>query len=82
MSARIDHTVTSGTFSLDGGTWDVDNNVWVIGDDDLMVDGAIERVLAALAWEMGATLLTADRDFEALPEIATANWLDRLATQP
>ncbi|MDT4949507.1 MAG: hypothetical protein QOJ37_2102, partial [Pseudonocardiales bacterium] len=31
MSARIDHTVTSGTFSLDGGTWDVDNNVWVIG---------------------------------------------------
>lgn len=33
MNARIDHTVTSGTFSLDGGTWDVDNNVWVIGDD-------------------------------------------------
>jgi len=31
---RIAHTVTSGTFSLDGGTWDVDNNVWVIGDDD------------------------------------------------
>lgn len=30
---RIDHAVTSGTFSLDGGTWDVDNNVWVIGDD-------------------------------------------------
>lgn len=33
MSFRIDKTVTSGTFSLDGGTWDVDNNVWVIGDD-------------------------------------------------
>ncbi|MEP6800139.1 MAG: MBL fold metallo-hydrolase [Lapillicoccus sp.] len=30
---RIDHTVTSGTFSLDGGTWEVDNNVWVVGDD-------------------------------------------------
>lgn len=30
---RVDHTVTSGTFSLDGGTWDVDNNVWVVGDD-------------------------------------------------
>lgn len=29
---RIDHTITSGTFSLDGGTWDVDNNVWVVGD--------------------------------------------------
>ncbi|MFY1631840.1 MBL fold metallo-hydrolase [Solwaraspora sp. WMMB335] len=33
MGARIDHTVTSGTFSLDGQTFDVDNNVWVIGDD-------------------------------------------------
>ena len=25
--------VTSGTFSLDGQTFDVDNNVWVVGDD-------------------------------------------------
>jgi glyoxylase-like metal-dependent hydrolase (beta-lactamase superfamily II) len=33
MTARLDHAVVSGTFSLDGGTWDVDNNVWVIGDD-------------------------------------------------
>ncbi|MGC9668741.1 MBL fold metallo-hydrolase [Planosporangium sp. 12N6] len=33
MAARIDHTVTSGTFSLDGQTFDVDNNVWVLGDD-------------------------------------------------
>ena len=33
MTARIDHTVTSGTFSLDGETFDVDNNVWVVGDD-------------------------------------------------
>lgn len=29
----IDRVITSGTFSLDGGTWDVDNNVWIIGDD-------------------------------------------------
>jgi len=33
MAARVDHTVTSGTFSLDGQTFDVDNNVWVVGDD-------------------------------------------------
>ncbi|MEV6693828.1 MBL fold metallo-hydrolase [Micromonospora sp. NPDC051196] len=33
MTARIDHAVTSGTFSLDGQTFDVDNNVWVVGDD-------------------------------------------------
>ncbi|MFL6179412.1 MAG: MBL fold metallo-hydrolase [Actinomycetes bacterium] len=33
MAARIGHAVTSGTFSLDGETFDVDNNVWVVGDD-------------------------------------------------
>lgn len=33
MSARIERLVTSGTFSLDGGTWDVDNNVWLVGDE-------------------------------------------------
>ncbi|NQW73271.1 MAG: MBL fold metallo-hydrolase [Actinobacteria bacterium] len=33
MTIRIDHAVTSGTFSLDGDTFDVENNVWVIGDD-------------------------------------------------
>jgi glyoxylase-like metal-dependent hydrolase (beta-lactamase superfamily II) len=33
MSARIEHTTTSGTFNLDGGSWDVDNNVWLVGDD-------------------------------------------------
>ncbi len=29
----ITRVVTSGTFSLDGGTWDVDNNIWLVGDD-------------------------------------------------
>jgi len=38
----IDHLVTSGTFSLDGGTWDVDNNVWLVGDANevLVIDAA------------------------------------------
>lgn len=42
MAARIDRLVTSGTFSLDGGTWDVDNNVWIVGDDSevLVIDPA------------------------------------------
>ena len=37
---RIDRGVTSGTFSLDGETFDVDNNVWVVGNDDecLVID--------------------------------------------
>jgi len=34
---RIDRVVTSGTFSLDGGTWDVDNNIWLVGDDTEVV---------------------------------------------
>ena len=33
MPARVDHTVTSGTFTLDGETFEVENNVWVFGDD-------------------------------------------------
>ena len=39
---RIERVVTSGTFELDGGSWDVDNNVWLIGDDSdvLIVDAA------------------------------------------
>jgi glyoxylase-like metal-dependent hydrolase (beta-lactamase superfamily II) len=38
----IDKVVTSGTFSLDGGTWEVDNNVWLVGDarEVVVVDAA------------------------------------------
>jgi len=50
---RVDHGVTRGTFSLDGETFDVDNNVWVVGDDDecLVIDaphdvGGILEVVA------------------------------------
>jgi len=34
---RIERVVTSGTFELDGGSWDVDNNVWLIGDDEQVI---------------------------------------------
>jgi glyoxylase-like metal-dependent hydrolase (beta-lactamase superfamily II) len=38
--ARIEKAVVSGVFSLDGQDFDVDNNVWLVGDDDevLVVD--------------------------------------------
>lgn len=38
----IERIVTSGTFSLDGGTWDVDNNVWLVGSGEevVVVDAA------------------------------------------
>ena len=34
---RIDRIVTAGTFSLDGQDHDVENNVWLVGDDDRVV---------------------------------------------
>ncbi len=39
---RIDRVVTSGVFALDGQEWDVDNNVWIVGDDEevLVIDAA------------------------------------------
>jgi glyoxylase-like metal-dependent hydrolase (beta-lactamase superfamily II) len=39
-AARIDKAVVSGVFSLDGQDFDVDNNVWLVGDDDevLVID--------------------------------------------
>ncbi|GAA1026444.1 MBL fold metallo-hydrolase [Virgisporangium ochraceum] len=38
----IDHLVTSGQFTLDGGSWDVDNNVWIVGDatECVVIDAA------------------------------------------
>lgn len=39
-NVRVDHAVVSGTFSLDGETHEVDNNIWVIGTDEecLVID--------------------------------------------
>ena len=52
MTARVDHAVTSGTFTLDGETFDVDNNVWVVGDDEecVVIDAphSVEDILAVV----------------------------------
>ena len=39
-TARIDKAVVAGVFSLDGQDFDVENNVWLVGDDDevLVID--------------------------------------------
>ncbi|UOR00543.1 MBL fold metallo-hydrolase [Leucobacter allii] len=65
--ARIERLVTSGTFSLDGGTWEVDNNVWIVGDDAeaIVIDPAHDA--AAIAEAVGdrrvfAILLTHGHD--------------------
>ena len=42
MALRIDNVITSGIFSLDGEDFEVDNNIWLVGDDDevIVVDAA------------------------------------------
>ncbi|NMO04072.1 MBL fold metallo-hydrolase [Gordonia sp. TBRC 11910] len=57
MTARIDRVVTSGTFSLDGGTWDVDNNIWLIGDDaEVVVIDAAHQAAPILDAVAGRTV--------------------------
>ncbi|MGY1944505.1 MBL fold metallo-hydrolase [Nocardia asiatica] len=53
VSPRIDRVVTSGTFALDGGAWAVDNNIWLVGDDEevVVIDAAhdADPIVAAVA---------------------------------
>ena len=37
MSENISRVVTHGTFELDGGSWEVDNNIWIVGDENEVV---------------------------------------------
>ena len=77
MTARVDHLVTSGTFSLDGQTWDVDNNVWIVGDDTeaIVIDAAHDA--QAIAAALGGRRLVAivsthghDDHIDAAPALA------------
>ncbi|MCX4552039.1 MBL fold metallo-hydrolase [Streptomyces sp. NBC_01387] len=79
MAARIDRLVTSGTFSLDGGTWDVDNNVWIVGDDReaVVIDAAHDA--AAIEDALGGRTLRAiicthahNDHIDAAPALAAA----------
>lgn len=82
MTARVEHLTTSGTFSLDGQTFDVENNVWLLGDDDevLVVDAPHDA--AAIAAAVGDRTVVAiacthahDDHVRAAPELA-----ERLST--
>jgi glyoxylase-like metal-dependent hydrolase (beta-lactamase superfamily II) len=47
----VQRVVTHGTFSLDGGTWEVDNNVWIVGDaaEVVVIDAAHDAAAIAAA---------------------------------
>ncbi|GAB3454138.1 MBL fold metallo-hydrolase [Streptomonospora sediminis] len=77
MSARVEHLTTSGTFSLDGGSWEVENNVWILGDDDevLVIDAPHDA--KAIAAAVGGRRLAAivcthahDDHVRVAPELA------------
>jgi glyoxylase-like metal-dependent hydrolase (beta-lactamase superfamily II) len=38
----VERLITSGRFELDGGSWEVDNNVWIVGDENevIVIDAA------------------------------------------
>ncbi|WP_328996169.1 MBL fold metallo-hydrolase [Kribbella sp. NBC_01245] len=77
--AEITRVVTAGSFSLDGGVWDVKNNVWVVGDDYecVVIDAAhwAEPIVAAVGGRtVRAVLLTHAHDdhINAAPELCAA----------
>jgi glyoxylase-like metal-dependent hydrolase (beta-lactamase superfamily II) len=76
---RVDHGVTNGTFSLDGHTFEVDNNVWVVGDDDtcVVIDAPhdVDGILAVVGGRrVTAILLTHAHDdhVRVAPQLAEA----------
>ncbi|MDI2031846.1 MBL fold metallo-hydrolase [Saccharopolyspora sp. TS4A08] len=79
MSIRIDHAVVDGKFSLDGEVHEVENNLWVVGDDHqcLVIDAphdveAIRELVAGR--EVVAVLLTHAHDdhVRVAPDLAEA----------
>ena len=79
MTARIAKIVTSGTFSLDGQDFAVDNNVWLLGDDHqvLVIDAAHdpEAILAAVGGRrLSAIVCTHGHNdhIDAAPQVAEA----------
>ena len=79
MTARIEKVVTSGTFSLDGQDFAVDNNVWLLGDDQevVVIDAAHDpqAILAAVGGRrLSAVVCTHGHNdhINAAPRVAEA----------
>ena len=79
MTAQVGKVVTSGTFSLDGQDFAVDNNVWLIGDEHevLVIDAAHdpEAILDAVGGRrLSAIVCTHGHNdhIDAAPQVAEA----------
>jgi len=79
VTARIERVVTSGTFSLDGQDFAVDNNVWLVGDDSevIVIDAAhdADAILAAVGnRRLGGVICTHGHNdhINAAPQVAEA----------
>ena len=79
MTAQVGKVVTSGTFSLDGQDFAVDNNVWLIGDEHevLVINAAHdpEAILAAVGGRrLSAIVCTHGHNdhIDAAPQVAEA----------
>jgi glyoxylase-like metal-dependent hydrolase (beta-lactamase superfamily II) len=70
MTVRIERVVTSGIFTLDGEDFDVENNVWIVGDDQecVVIDAAHEA----------APILSAVGDRQLLAVISTHGHNDHI----
>jgi glyoxylase-like metal-dependent hydrolase (beta-lactamase superfamily II) len=55
---NIERIVTHGTFELDGGSWEVDNNIWLLGDDsDVVVFDAAHTAAPIVAAVKGRNVV-------------------------
>lgn len=79
MTVRVDHAITSGTFSLDGETHQVDNNIWVVGDDEdcIVIDAphSVDDILAVVAGRTVKAILCThahDDHVRVAPELRVA----------
>ncbi|MBQ0924874.1 MBL fold metallo-hydrolase [Saccharopolyspora endophytica] len=79
MSIRLDHAAVEGKFSLDGEVHEVENNLWVVGDDHqcLVIDAPhdVDAVLELVAGrEVVAVLATHAHDdhVRVAPQLADA----------
>jgi glyoxylase-like metal-dependent hydrolase (beta-lactamase superfamily II) len=79
MTARVGKVVTSGVFSLDEQDFNVDNNVWLVGDDRevVVIDAAHDpaAILAAVGGRrLSAIICTHGHNdhIDAAPQVAEA----------